>query len=73
MFLIYSNIYRTLGNLHATTFSRIGKVEYSRLYFHEPQDQSVGTVRITSCIIYNSQINFHKFKIIHEICENIVT
>ena len=32
------------------------KVDYSRLYFHEPQEQSLGTVGITSCISNNSQI-----------------
>ena len=48
------------------------KVEYSRLYFYKPQEQSVGTVGITSCISYNLQINFHEFEIIHEVlrCEN---
>lgn len=42
------------------------EVEYSCLYFHEPQEKSLGTVGITSYIRDSLQINFHKFEIIRE-------
>ena len=37
------------------------KVEYSCLYFHESQEQSLGTVGISSYTSNNSQIKFREF------------